>query len=99
MTLHEILTAATLKGASDIFLIPGIPVTYKIKGTQDRQDSGIMKPDLINAVIKEIYEVSKRSTANLDNCNDDDFSFSIRDLEGSGSTYSDKEVPWPRSSE
>ena len=80
MTLHEILTAATLKGASDIFLIPGIPVTYKIKGTQDRQDSGIMKPDLINAVIKEIYEVSKRSTANLDNCNDDDFSFSIRDL-------------------
>ena len=80
MTLNEILTSATLKGASDIFLISGIPVTFKIKGMQDRQDSGIMKPDSINAVIKEIYDVSRRDTYNLDNAVDDDFSFSIRDL-------------------
>ncbi len=51
MTLNEILTSATLKGASDIFLISGIPVTYKIKGMQDRQDSGIMKPDAIKEII------------------------------------------------
>ena len=80
MTLNEILHAATLKGASDIFLIAGIPVTFKIKGMQDRQDSGIMKPDSINAVINEIYDVAKRQTTSLDNGMDDDFSFSIRDL-------------------
>ena len=80
MTLHEILTAAALKGASDIFIIAGIPVTFKIKGQQDRDQGGIMKPDDINAVIREIYETSGRHTTNLDNSIDDDFSFSIRDL-------------------
>jgi len=47
---------------------------------QDRQDSGIMKPDAIKEIISEIYEVSRRSTVNIDSCVDDDFSFSIRDL-------------------
>ena len=36
MTLYEILKKATENGASDIFFIAGLPVTYKIKGTQDR---------------------------------------------------------------
>ena len=80
MTLNEILTSATLKGASDIFIIAGIPVTYKVKGVQERSDGGIMKPDSINAVISEIYDISGRRTTNLDNSLDDDFSFSIRDL-------------------
>ena len=80
MTLNEILKSATLKGASDIFLIAGIPVTYKIKGAQERSESGIMKPDSINEVISEIYEVSGRQTTNLDKSLDDDFSFSISDL-------------------
>ena len=74
MTLHDILTAATLN------IIAGIPITYKIKGVQDRDDSGIMKPDAINAVIDEIYEAAKREKTNLDNAFDDDFSFSVRDL-------------------
>ena len=68
MTLNEILHAAMLKGASDIFLIAGIPVTFKIKGMQDRQDSGIMKPDSINAVINEIYDVAKRQMAGAPGC-------------------------------
>ncbi len=80
MTLHDILTAATLKGASDIFIIAGIPITYKIKGLQDRDDSGIMKPDTINAVIDEIYVAAGREKTNLDKAFDDDFSFSVRDL-------------------
>ena len=80
MTLNEILTSATVKDASDIFIIAGIPVTYKIKGVQERSEGGIMKPDAINAIINEIYEISGRSTTNIENSLDDDFSFSIRDL-------------------
>ena len=80
MNLNEILTAAIQKGASDIFIIAGIPVTYKIKGTQDRHGDNIMKPDDINAVIDEIYVTGRRAKTNLDMNNDDDFSFSIRDL-------------------
>ena len=80
MTLNDILTTATLRGASDVFIIAGIPVTYKVKGVQERSDGGIMKPDMINAVVKEIYEVSGRRTTNLDNGFDDDFSLSVKDL-------------------
>ena len=80
MTLHDILTAASLKGASDIFIIAGIPVTYKVKGIQDRDGGDIMKPAVITEIIDEIYETAGRLKTNLDNSNDDDFSFSIRDL-------------------
>ena len=80
MNLNEILTAAIQKGASDIFIIAGIPVTYKIKGTQDRHGDSILKPDDINAVIDEIYVTGRRAKTNLEMNNDDDFSFSIRDL-------------------
>ncbi len=80
MNLNEILTTAIQKGASDIFIIAGIPVTYKIKGVQDRQGGSIMKPDDINVVIDEIYVTGRRAKTNLDMNNDDDFSFSIRDL-------------------
>lgn len=55
MTLNEILTIAMEKEASDIFLVAGIPVTYKVKGQQERLDGGIMKPDDIRTVITEIY--------------------------------------------
>ena len=44
MTLHEILKTAVENGASDIFLIAGLPVTYKIKGVQLRDRNGFLKP-------------------------------------------------------
>lgn len=80
MNLNDILSAAIQKGASDIFIIAGVPVTYKVKGVQDRSGGDMMKPDDINAVIDEIYETGKRARVNLDMNNDDDFSFSIRGL-------------------
>lgn len=80
MELNTILTNAIQKGASDIFIIAGIPVTYKVKGMQDRQGDEILKPDVINDIVQQIYTTGRRSTANIDNNNDDDFSFSIRDL-------------------
>ena len=75
MKLNEILHDATLKGASDIFIIAGIPVTFKVKGVQDRTDTEIMKPDAIGIIVDEIYETAHRSKAQLESHNDDDFSF------------------------
>ena len=80
MNLNEILTQATEKGASDIFLIAGLPVTFKVKGCQDRQPDGIMKPQDIDPLIDEIYQTAKRAKTNIDNGIDDDFSFSIPQL-------------------
>ena len=80
MTLIEILSQAILKGASDIFLIAGLPITYKVKGSQDRSASAVMKPRDIEPIISEVYQTARRATTNLDNGLDDDFSFSISDL-------------------
>ena len=80
MALYEILKTATEKGASDIFLIAGLPVTYKIKGTQERAGEDFLKPNDILPLIDEIYENGKRERTNYENHTDDDFSFSIQDL-------------------
>ena len=80
MSLQDILREAVEKGASDIFLIAGLPVTYKVKGQQIRSGTEKMAPDTIAPVIDEIYEVAKRAKTNYDSGIDDDFSFSIHEL-------------------
>ena len=78
--LNDILENAIQKGASDIFLIAGLPITYKVNGRQDRDGEGIMKPSDIEPVIDEIYETGRREKTNLESKIDDDFSFSISAL-------------------
>ncbi len=80
MMLQDILKEATIRGASDIFIIAGLPVTYKVKGTQERMEGGIMKPTEIDPVIDEIYVAARRQKTILDQGLDDDFSFSIPEL-------------------
>ncbi len=80
MTLREMLEKATAKDASDIFIIAGLPVTYKVMGQQDRDGSGIMKPASIMPLIDEIYDTARRDRVNLEKGIDDDFSFSIPEL-------------------
>ena len=78
--LLDILKQAILKGASDIFLIAGLPVTCKVKGAQDRMGGDIMKPASIEPVIDEIYTAARREKTILDKGLDDDFSFSVPEL-------------------
>ena len=78
--LQDILKNAILKGASDIFLIAGLPVTCKVKGVQDRMGGDIMKPASIEPVIDEIYAAARREKTILDKGLDDDFSFSVPEL-------------------
>ncbi len=80
MALNEILKTATERGASDVFIIAGLPVTYKIKGVQERSGDGIMKPAMIEPLIDEIYQQARRSKEGFDSGTDDDFSFSMPDL-------------------
>lgn len=77
MKLQDILEQATQRGAADIFIIAGLPVTYKVKGAQERSGSEPMKPPQIDPIIDELYEAANRQKTNLDQGLDDDFSFSI----------------------
>ena len=80
MALNDVLKTATENGASDIFIIAGLPVTYKIKGVQQRSDDGIMKPNMIEPLVEEIYQTARRSREGFDAGTDDDFSFSVPEL-------------------
>ena len=79
MNIQEILQKAIAQEASDIFIVAGLPVTFKCHGHQVRGEERML-PESIQALVNEIYETSGRDKTNIEQGNDDDFSFSIRDL-------------------
>ncbi len=80
MDIKEILSNAVNEDASDIFLIAGLPLTYKCNGTQNRVGDKMLLPDDIEELVRQIYAFSERETTNLDRKIDDDFSFAISGL-------------------
>ena len=80
MQILDILNKAVELGAADVFLVAGLPVTYKCDGRQLRGADGILKPADIEALVNEIYTVSRRSRVNIERGADDDFSFAVPNL-------------------
>lgn len=81
MELHTILRRAVEQEASDIFLIPGLEMSYKINGTIRCQGGSSMSPQATASVITAIYEQAEgRSMDRLTDSGDDDFSFSVPGL-------------------
>ena len=80
MTIEEILQRAIGSDAADIFLIAGLPVTFKCGGHQERLPEGLLKPDDIRVLVDSVYELSHRDRRNLEQGVDDDFSFSVPQL-------------------
>ena len=77
METLEILQKAIELDAADIFLIAGLPVTFKCGGRQLRMPEGFLKPDEIEALVNGVYTISHRDRRNLDRGMDDDFSFAV----------------------
>ena len=77
MNITEILQKAMDSEASDIFLIAGIPVTFKCHGRQERQAGERLLPERIKEMIDEIYILAEREKTNLQRGADDDFSVTI----------------------
>lgn len=77
--IQQILQRAVEMEASDIFLVAGLPVTYKCSGHQQRGQERLL-PDTIGELVEQIYAVSDRERANLEQGRDDDFSFAISQL-------------------
>jgi twitching motility protein PilT len=76
----EILQKAIELDAADIFLVAGLPVTFKCGGRQERSQEGVLHPDDISTLVDAVYEISRRSRSNLENGIDDDFSFAVSGL-------------------
>jgi twitching motility protein PilT len=78
MTIQELVRIAMEKGASDIFIVAGCPLSIKVNNQLQKVDGHSMKRDETKSLIDEIYALSlHRNDVNLVDKGDDDFSFSI----------------------
>lgn len=81
MLLHEFLEEATKKGASDLFIVAGLPLTCKVNGKMASLGEQKLMPEDTEKLITEIYAMaSGHDIELLKEVGDDDFSFSIANL-------------------
>lgn len=79
MNVKEMLQSASQSGASDIFLVAGLPLSYRIHGSIKRVNEGKLLPNDTLDLVNQIYELANnRSTERLLTTGDDDFSFALR---------------------
>ncbi len=79
MAVEETLAKITQDGASDIFIVAGLPLSYKRKGVFVEESSEKLMPADTAVLITEIYELAGgRDISRLQRTGDDDFSFAIK---------------------
>lgn len=77
MDVREILAQATQKGASDIFVIAGRPLSYKIGNIMKTFDDDKLLPNDTLEFVNQLYLLAERSSDVFSRTGDDDFSFAI----------------------
>ncbi len=81
MQVLKILADAMQAGASDILIVSGGPLCYKINGRVERVAEDRLSPDDTEELIRQIYALDRqRELTLLLNTGDDDFSFSVSGL-------------------
>jgi len=73
----KILKGAVDDKAADVFLIPGIPYSYRIDGEIISEGPDKILPMQMDKLIEQIYKIAKRSMQKAQETGDDDFSFSL----------------------
>ncbi|MDR1573038.1 MAG: PilT/PilU family type 4a pilus ATPase [Clostridiales Family XIII bacterium] len=80
MGIQDVLQHAIEIKASDVILVPGLPVSYKAGGAIHRDEDAKQTPDAIQAMVREMYECAGNRSMDLVTGGDDDFSFSLPGL-------------------
>lgn len=81
MALIELLEEITKQGASDIFIVAGLPLSYKLNGQLYTDGGGKLMPPDTSEFIAEIYHLAgDRNFDHLMQYGDDDFSFALRGI-------------------
>ena len=79
MNLIDILQQAVQRRASDVLIIAGLPVSYKIQGRIQREGERLRPADT-QALTAALYGAAGRPTEPLFTTGDDDFSFAVPGL-------------------
>ncbi|MDO5572653.1 MAG: PilT/PilU family type 4a pilus ATPase [bacterium] len=78
MEIRDILARITQTGASDIFVIAGLPLTFKLQGKMHTYDEYKLTPQMTAEFITNIYLLAEgRDMDRFYQTGDDDFSFAI----------------------
>lgn len=78
MNLETLLHAAVEQSVSDIYIIAGLPASFRRSGLIVNTESDRLMPKDTNALVEQIYALAgNRSMDILNATGDDDFSFSI----------------------
>ena len=81
MMAMDILTRALEKNASDIYIVAGCPLAYKINGEIINQSEEKLSPEKTLRIVGEIYSLNGNKRMDmLERTGDADFSFSISGL-------------------
>ncbi|MDR0519097.1 MAG: PilT/PilU family type 4a pilus ATPase [Clostridiales Family XIII bacterium] len=76
--LEELLKSAVSRGASDIYLISGRPLSFKVNGAIELVSEDRLLPADTRELIGEIYSIAGgRGMERVESHGDDDFSFSL----------------------
>ncbi len=76
----DYLEKAAKDGASDLFFVPGSPVSYKHEGLLRTLEEEKLSPSRSEALLTELYTLAQRDIAPFLSTGDDDFSFSVPGL-------------------
>lgn len=68
---------AVAEGASDLFVVSGMPVCLKEEGRLQPADEIKVMPDRAGALVRELYALAGREIGGLEDRGDDDFSLSV----------------------
>ena len=78
MKIIDLLENAVLANASDIFIVAGLPISYRANGTIHHENEERLMPPQTKEYIEEFYELADhRDPSLLENEGDDDFSFAL----------------------
>lgn len=79
MIIEEILAKVTSAGASDIFIVAGLPLSYKMnREIVEESDAKLMPKDTADLITQIYHLAGERDMARLTATGDDDFSFALR---------------------
>lgn len=79
-SIQEILKKAVDAGASDIFIVAGLTLSYRTEGKVKIETGQKLLPADTERLIREIYALSNRDITKFLSTGDDDFSFAIPGL-------------------
>ena len=78
MDIQTILQQAVSENASDVFIVAGLPVSFRKNGVINQINGERLLPPDTELLLKEIYKLAdNRDIAQFEDRGDDDFSFAI----------------------